>query len=522
MSSQVKRWVGDVSAKRPTVKRVNDYERQQLFDTFWNLRSWEERKTAVIRDTDGIGKNQHSVRVKNRWFVKIPGGGRRVHVCRQFYATTIGMSPSTLGNWINKERKPKHGPRMSKAPKTGTRRPIEERDQNYLVRFLDSLAAVPSHYCRNSPTYQDTKFLDANTRLSKVYRKYKRRAERQGYRAVSMTLFRETLKVKKIRVFRPRKDFCDKCKQYEKGNLSQDEYNAHRAIVALAYGEKKRDEEHASEKHAIITMDLQAIQLAPKSNASQMYFKTKLGVHNYSFYNKHTKEAKCFFWNETDGTLEGNVFTSVQQRYFRQFLFENPCLRRITIWSDGCNNQTRNRMVGCGFLDLARRTNTTIVQKYLAVGHTMMEVDSMHSGMERETRHAEIHLPTDYERYAHEARKEPFPYRTDTLTYKDFTHCPIRYITSIRPGKVVGDKTVYDLKAIKYLPAGTIFYKCSFDEPWKKLPHPITIPDGGVKDWEPMFTDPLPISRQKYSDLQDLKSVIPHHAHAFYDALPHQ
>lgn len=132
-------------------------------------------------------------------------------------------------------------------------------------------------------------------------------------------------------------------------------------LVDKAHTEKTHDENTASERKAVWTMDLQAIQLAPKSNANQMYYKTKLGVHNYSFFNKATKEGNCVFWNETDGNVDGRAFVSVQQRHFRRFLNENPNVRGLVIWSDGCNKQTRNQMASCGFVDLAIRSKKVII-----------------------------------------------------------------------------------------------------------------------------------------------------------------
>lgn len=452
--------------------------------------------------------------------MKIPRSGKRMLVCRKFYASTVGMSDRTLGNWVNAVRKPKVAPHLSKAPKTGKRRPISEDDQAYLDSFLDKLATVPSHYCRNIPAYHDVKFLDAGTKIRLLYSKYKQRADRNNHRVIALTGFRETMKRKKIRIFRPRKDHCTKCKMYENGNMTKEQWERHRNIVKKANDEKKRDERNASNKNVVWTMDLQAIQLAPKSTANSMYFKTKIGVHNYSFFNKKTKTAKCFFWNETDSDLSSNTFASIQNYHFRDCIEKNPAIKRITIWSDGCNTQTRNCQVAGGFVDLARRTQTTIVQKYLAVGHSMMEVDSMHSCMERATRYKEIHLPEDYERYCREARNEPFPYETKLLDHTDFTKCPIQYLKSIRPGSAAGTETVYDLKAIKYLSSGSIWYKTDFVDQWRRLPQPVSIPDGGVQDWVPLNSEKLPISINKYRDLQQLAEVIPKEKAAFYKNLP--
>lgn len=55
--------------------------------------------------------------------------------------------------------------------------------------------------------------------------------------------------------------------------------------------------------------------------------------------------------------------------------------------------------------------------------------------------------------------QDPSPFRTkcDHSFFKDFT--TLKYCSSIRPGRKVGDPTVTDLKAIKYNPEGFIEFK---------------------------------------------------------------
>ena len=93
------------------------------------------------------------------------------------------------------------------------------------------------------------------------------------------------------------------------------------------------------------------------------------------------------------------------------------------------------------------------------------------------------------------------------------------YVTSIRPGKRVGDATVHNLRALKYH-SGEISYKLSHNESWKVLPQRITVPNEPF-NWLPLFTEQLPISRRKFNDLQAMKNVIPREVHHFYDTLPH-
>ena len=59
-----------------------------------------------------------------------------------------------------------------------------------------------------------------------------------------------------------------------------------------------------------ICMDLESVLLAPSLNASALYYRTKLTVHNFTVYNLATKDVMCFVWHEAEGGLTANEFAS--------------------------------------------------------------------------------------------------------------------------------------------------------------------------------------------------------------------
>lgn len=76
----------------------------------------------------------------------------------------------------------------------------------------------------------------------------------------------------------------------------------------------KREARDAKDKEtgvAVFAMDLQAVLLSPKSTVSSMYYKTKLIVHNFTLLDLKTREGYCFLWNESDGGLTSNEFSSI-------------------------------------------------------------------------------------------------------------------------------------------------------------------------------------------------------------------
>ena len=49
------------------------------------------------------------------------------------------------------------------------------------------------------------------------------------------------------------------------------------------------------------------VLLSPSLQTSVCYYKSKLSSHNYTIYDKKSKEATCYDWNESEGDLLLNV-----------------------------------------------------------------------------------------------------------------------------------------------------------------------------------------------------------------------
>lgn len=68
------------------------------------------------------------------------------------------------------------------------------------------------------------------------------------------------------------------------GQVTEQEYNNHINEKNLARAEKGKDKETARQKEwMVFTMDVQAVQLFPKTNASALYYSMILKVHNLTF-----------------------------------------------------------------------------------------------------------------------------------------------------------------------------------------------------------------------------------------------
>ena len=237
---------------------------------------------------------------------------------------------------------------------------------------------------------------------------YRAAALEAGVRAVGISFFSNTFHELNFSVFVPRKDQCDVCTSAKHGNTDGDTLEKHIRAKDLARTAKTQDKERASGELSVWTMDLQAVLLCPKTKTSAMYYRTKLQVHNFTLFNLLTKEGYCYCWDETDGNLSSEMFAYLQFSHFSQVLDNNPAIKEIIVWSDGCGYQNRNAVVSNAYLDLAVKRYVKITQKYLVPGHTQMECDSMHSTIERKLGNY-IFVPRDYIVLMEAARIRPSP-----------------------------------------------------------------------------------------------------------------
>lgn len=102
-------------------------------------------------------------------------------------------------------------------------------------------------------------------------------------------------------------------------------------------------------------------------------------------------------------------------------------------------------------LSTAINHNIIIEQKFLEVGHTQMEADSMHSTIERALKNKDINVPVEYVEVCRSARKKPKPYDVTYLSHEFFKKFnDVLMFKSTRPGRGRRDAKVTDIRALRY------------------------------------------------------------------------
>ncbi|KAK9744311.1 hypothetical protein QE152_g7933 [Popillia japonica] len=484
---------------------ITEERRRKIFNQFWTNMSWEEKKMHV------------------KGLVKIR---EDIVVCKRMFPGTLGLKERTVVEWVKDDLENTNETTISEGPKLNRKCLVRQAKSSkydiHLKSFFDGLPKMESHYCRRSSNklYLEPLWLTK----SALYNFYKiDYCLTKQTEAVSNAKFYATFDNLNLSLFPPKKDECDHCVGFRSNNVTQEEYTRHQTLKEVARAEKSKDK--VTDNVKVFTIDLQSVLLSPKTNVSSMYFKTKLIVHNFTIYNLKTKEVYCYLWNESEGQLTANEFSSILVNFLEVEVFPKNCTtNNIIIYSDGCSGQNRNVTLSNALLHVATLYETVIIQKYLLKGHTQMEVDSVHSAIERIVRKSKINLPADYIEICRKARRNPFPYNVHYLTHEFFKNFKLinQYYSSIRPGRTTGDPVVSNINGLKY-ENGSIQYKLRHTSEWTDLPRRIWKPVSNtpISSVPVLYGSRLKIKKEKYEHLMILLKGINQEYHDFYKNLPH-
>lgn len=391
---------------------ITELDRKKIFHSFWtNLTSWGQKKVYVAnlvikRETQRRTSEAENSRRSSSLFYHLNIGENRIPVCKNMFLKTLGLKEWTVKNWVDKSA---YG--ISVPSQTSTRLPRSKNKENvkFLSTFLESLPKLPSHYCRKETKkmYLEQTF----TSFADLYKIYQEHCKNSGQVALSRNTLMKYVNKMNIGIFSPRKDQCDLCVQFEAGNLEQDTWEKHRRNKERAQQEKNNDKQmaHLSECY-VICIDLQAVKTCPSLQASSLYFKSKLCCHNFTAFDLKTKDATCYWFDETNCDLQASTFASLLIDFLvRKYLQDLSNIKPIVIFSDGCTYQNRNAVLANALLHLSYQYKIVIIQKFLVKGHTNMECDSVHATIENKLKNKTISVPNDYHRITIESRINPKP-----------------------------------------------------------------------------------------------------------------
>jgi hypothetical protein len=425
--------------------KVSDNVRENYYKQFWLLPTWDAKKAfitglcttrfkAIRRRKSTSTENNKPKKSFHDCFL-LCDDSTMVKVCCKLFTNTFDITSRQLLRWLSN----KTAVLPDKPAKQYTQK------QESVVEWVETLPKVPSHYCRatTSRMYVESTFRS----ISHMYSIYSEYAKKRGEKPLCRQLFANVLEDKKVSIHIPRKDQCDLCCSHKAGITAPDDYEEHIIKKDEARIAKNAAKEKCDNNTVVITMDVQSVLLAPKLMASALYYKRKLQLHNMTFYRLTDGEVHLYVWDESEGGVTSNEFTSCIVHYISA-LPEN--VKHIIIISDGCAYQNRNRVLSSALRDISRSQDRVIEQLILEKGHTMMEVDSVHAQLDRLFKHAVIYAPSDYVCIMQQARPQQ-PFNVKILDHTFFVNYEslATNVLTIRPGFRAGEATVTDIRALR-------------------------------------------------------------------------
>ena len=504
----------------------SDDDCEMIFTEFWSCGDAGMQNTFIKSLVDNKEKTCTTIspsktsRRKNTKAFRLKNNGITYDVCKEMFLNTLGISKARVDSVMESSSvgisatlvKPRNP-----HPSRGFTWTAE--DQQFLSDFFQNIPKAPSHYCRSDSTKI---FLDVNiVCMTKLHSVYEATCKAAGKHPFSIFKFTEFFKDNNYSIFKRKKDLCNTCVGYELGNISLDQYNEHIQMKEEGFTLKEEDKKKANNIDVIVvTADTEALLTAPFNDANIMFIRSKLNLHNFTFYNLFDKDVLNFLWSEVNGDLEASSFTSCFVSYLELLMEKYPSATVIVFWTDGCPYQNRNAEIASALANFSKSHQITIYQKYLEVGHTHMECDSVHSNVEKaKKKDFGINLPADYIRVIKGSRKNPYGVKYCELSFfKNYK--AICDLPSIKPVKEQGRPYIVDIRQLKYTPDGTIYTNLTYDNSsWNAIPYKFVLTNR-VPVQKRHTQIKLPYSKWKH--LQEICEVsVSKEYHYFYNNLPH-
>ncbi|XP_039954189.1 uncharacterized protein LOC120770666 [Bactrocera tryoni] len=308
----------------------------------------------------------------------------------------------------------------------------------------------------------------------------------------------------------------------EKAEITLQLKNHHDA-ADFAYDCKKRDKELSRQDKSVkmFSFDLQQCLPTPYLKASMFFYKRPLWTFNLTIHDGATNKANCYIWHEAIAKRGANDIGSCIYKCLASLSND---VKHVILYSDSCTGQNRNSYICAMFAKVLEDHPTieTIDHKFLVVGHTHLECDTVHAQIEKKKKYTSVSIqhPHDWsnliaatnKKYITQEMKQEEFYNFNALMKDKYT-----WRNNNTEGEKFEWKFVRWLRYVKKEP-GLIRYKYSLglDDPFKELNIKARRRRDQNYELAKSYTGPLPISANKNCDLLDMLPLVNPQLHSFY------
>jgi len=518
-------------------EKIDCKTRKSIFKSYWATGNLNQQRQFIVdhmhRTVTARKTTQESSRRQLSYTYNLKKGDSEYKVCKNFFLSTLGIKEDVVyGAWdkrcqtgvVKQDMRGKHK----------NHKQLSHNTKKVIRRHISSFKTVESHYCRQST---DRQYLPSELSVSKMYRMYKEYCAKKGEIPAKEAAYRKIFNREfNLHFFVPKKDQCDFCTEYQntakKSTILSAKYRKHCQQKLLARRTKKEAKRIARQDGTYVAacFDLQRVLSCPHGEVSSYYYHRKLSLYNLSAYSLGTGDAYCYLWTEADARRGANEVGSCLLRFIRKQVKRGA--KVFHFFSDNCGGRNRNRIIASMWWYAIKKfpSITRITHTFLEVGHTQNENDSVHSCIERASRHVAIFTPDQWSGVISSARHHN-PYKVYHMEREDFLDFKM-LSTGVRNFAVTeeGQQLKWgELRSMEFRTdqRNTMYIKHLHQEEFQtvelmrrqrtaKIAPPLKL--------KQIRTDRPLLSAAKYRDLQKLckKKLIPRRHHTYFLTLPHE
>lgn len=404
----------------------------------------------------------------------IPDGkGGFTKVCKKTFMDIFGIKSSKKIEVVVKKKKA--GDTIFKDKRGGLKTyKYTFHDRKIVREHINSFPRDESHYGRKK---SNKEYLSSDLSLPMLYKAFLAKfpdsqIKIEFYRKVFRKDFNLSFR-------RPRADTCKTCDLLNIQSKSPDAVEAnkakklleiHHVKSELAFDAMKRDAVDSalpSSTKVNVVMDLQKVFPLPKLTHSNMYYSRQLSCFNFGIHVSNSGDSVMCLWHEGQSGRGGNQMASCLLEAINSSTIDTT-KRNLTVWSDNCGGQLKNRMLVMLYMMLINwGIFDTIQHNYLLTGHSFSSADRDFAVIEKRAKLCKMQVVDDVKEVILSARTaKPFKVLDMEGRFFNFDEASSKYLNT-KPLKI---STITSMKFTNN-DQGTVYYKDNYGslEVWNKV-----------------------------------------------------
>lgn len=384
-------------------QKLNQAEREEQFHSYWRLGCITQQRAFIAANVSKKATHRkttmHASRRSKTLIYHLKLNDEDHHVCKTFFTHTLGITEQAIKTAMSKR-----GPSGTIEPEKRGKKDHPKHDifsemRNEVMLHICRLPLLPSHYMRAD---SNRLYLPPDFSKRKCYDLYLSEKADNLNEVVSFSTYAKIFESLNISIHNPKKDACSKCEIYKNKTAKSAEDNRQHEEHLIRKNEvrlikKAKEDAMVFDNTAAFVFDFQAQLPCPKGDASLFYYSRKLNCFNFTIFDLGTGAGTCSFWHEGQAGKGPNEVCTCLHAYLHN-LDTKESLKKVYAFSDATASQNRNYIVASMLLQFIRQSEHVEECNliFFESGHSQNEGDSMHSVIERSSRHLHIYTPEQW------------------------------------------------------------------------------------------------------------------------------